>query len=341
MLTRTGDFMSSDSPLSHRFSLRPGLGTGASGIWADGALVHLVEGTESFDDNFGTTICVRRDSNELISLGSIDWIEEVILNYGLRLPDVRMMANGEPIDERKFTTSAQLGRQEVVGILDPVAVMKLIQDGATLILQGCRRYGRNIDSFCRQLDQELGQVTQAGYFLTPAQSQGAPFHYDFYDAFICQLEGSKVWQLSDSPSTRPRKPWVHGQTPDQEAKVSYIETFPGDCLYLPRGTYHSGRSSDGPSLHVTIRIVQPYTFRTVLETALDTMFPTLDLDLPLPIEYSKHAPRVAALHESSIAIGAVDLKSIVGDSIDLITKDFELETRSAEVGPGCLRNGAT
>jgi len=58
-----------------------------------------------------------------------------------------MMANGEPIDERKFTTSAQLGRQEVVGILDPVAVMKLIQDGATLILQGCRRYGRNIDSF--------------------------------------------------------------------------------------------------------------------------------------------------------------------------------------------------
>jgi len=80
--------------------------------------------------------------------------------------------------------------------------------------------------------------------------------------------------------------------------------------------------SNRPALH----------FRTVLETALDTMFPTLDLDLPLPIEYSKQATRVAALLESSLAIGAVDLKSIVGDSIDLITKDFELETRSAEVG---------
>jgi bifunctional lysine-specific demethylase and histidyl-hydroxylase NO66 len=276
--TRTGE----ERRLTGRAGLRPGLGT-ADAI--DGpVLACLVGDVDAFAQSaWGQASLLARGVHGLAGVLNIQGVLALVADGGMRLPDVRMMQDGEPIPVERFTRPAQLGRSVIDGLVDADGVADLVAGGATLILQGMRRYYAPLDAVCRRLDTELGQITQAGAFLTPSRSVGAPNHYDYFDAFICQIEGRKHWAYGAPPASVPAAAWQHGQRPVDE-DVVWVELSPGDCLYLPRGTYHQAKTSAEPSLHVTIRVVQPYTYRTLLEAALDYLFDR-DIDLALPVAH--------------------------------------------------------
>lgn len=107
---------------------------------------------------------------------------------------------------------------------------------------------------------ELGYRTSINCYFTPPGSQAFEAHFDWMDAFILQVEGSKRWRLYDALVEQPR--------PDMQFKPSlhdigepYIDFVlePGDLLYLPSGTIHEAlNENDGglenSSLHLTVGI---------------------------------------------------------------------------------------
>ena len=72
------------------------------------------------------------------------------------------------------------------------------------------------------------------------------------DVFVVQVSGTKLWSIYD---TKVRLP-LRGQrfergTPPGDVTDEF-ELGPGSAVYLPRGLMHSARSTDEPSLHVTL-----------------------------------------------------------------------------------------
>jgi len=111
-----------------------------------------------------------------------------------------------------------------------------------------------------------GLSVNVNAYMTPSGSCKAfPPHYDPWDVFILQLQGTKKWSLFQSFITLPH--------PHQVAKLKHLTTMdtpwkgrhpkkihelvmrPGDLLYIPRGVIHAAESAsdDGgePSLHLS------------------------------------------------------------------------------------------
>ncbi len=99
------------------------------------------------------------------------------------------------------------------------------------------------------------EITASGY-LTPANAQGLPPHYDTVDVLILQIHGDKRWRLRGTWAELPTKRGG-GMPPGADHDASEVMLHPGDLLYLPRGAAHEVATGAGPSLHVTLQIY-PY-----------------------------------------------------------------------------------
>jgi hypothetical protein len=74
--------------------------------------------------------------------------------------------------------------------------------------------------------------------------------------FVLQVSGSKVWTLYDRAIELPLRgqafdPDKH--TPDPPTRAFTLHA--GDLFYCPRGLYHSARSTDEASLHITLGLI--------------------------------------------------------------------------------------
>jgi mannose-6-phosphate isomerase-like protein (cupin superfamily) len=137
----------------------------------------------------------------------------------------------------------------MTGLVDARKVLDLVDDGATVVLQGLHRYHQPLHELVTDLELALGHPCQANAYLTPPGSQGFSLHSDTHDVFVFQTHGSKVWEVHEG---------------DEQQSV-VLE--PGVSMYLPTGTPHAARTQETASLHVTIGINQR-TWRGVLERAL-------------------------------------------------------------------------
>jgi ribosomal protein L16 Arg81 hydroxylase len=143
------------------------------------------------------------------------------------------------------------------GAIDRAAVVRLYQQGGTVILNQLQESVGSLASLCRSLEQVFSCHVQTNTYLTPPSAQGFHTHYDNHDVFVIQIEGSKAWRLFDRPVAAPYRgeqfePGVH---PVGEP----VETFvlnAGDCAYVPRGLMHDAATSgDTPSLHITCGLI--------------------------------------------------------------------------------------
>ena len=74
--------------------------------------------------------------------------------------------------------------------------------------------------------------------------------------FVLQVSGSKLWTLYDTGIVLP----LRGQAfdPDKHTPGPPTREFTlhaGDLFYCPRGLYHSARSTDEASLHITLGLI--------------------------------------------------------------------------------------
>lgn len=240
-------------------------------------------------------------------LFSLDDVDLLMSEYGLRTPAFRLVKDGQPLPASGYTRSARIGWQPMTGLADPDRVFAAFDDGATIVLQGLQRYWPPLTRFCRDLEVELGHKCQVNAYVTPPGSQGFGEHSDTHDVFVLQTFGRKVWQIWPSPDESQ----ANGQGP-REVKLE-----PGVAVYMPTGTRHAARTQQSISGHLTVG-VHPTRWRDVLETALSRALDDPALDAALPVGFHREPETLttqvsAHLDGLRTRLGSVHAGAVAGD----------------------------
>lgn len=226
------------------------------------------------------------EPERLVGLLSLDDVDHLLTETAIRTPAVRLARDGSVLAESRYTRSgASLAGRPLTGLVDVRKLLRELDDGATVVLQGLHRYWPPLRDLVAQLELDLGHPCQANAYLTPPGSQGFAVHSDNHDVFVFQTHGHKRWEIHT------------------EGRVDDVRLEPGVSMYLPTGTPHAARAQDSASLHVTVGINQ-LTWRRVVERTVaelldevpDTHVPAGWLDDPdqLAASLRDHLDRVAS-----------------------------------------------
>jgi bifunctional lysine-specific demethylase and histidyl-hydroxylase NO66 len=201
-------------------------------VWASRVLVH------------------HADPAQLSSWLSLDDVDHLLTETGIRTPSVRVAQDGEVLPESRFVrTGATVAGKPLTGLVDPRKLLALVAGGATVVLQALHRYWPPLTELTNDLELELGHPCQVNAYLTPPGSQGFAVHEDSHDVFVFQTHGTKLWEIHHREGARPCD--VH-----PECRVDDVLMEPGVSMYLPTGTPHAARAQESVSLHVTLGINQ-------------------------------------------------------------------------------------
>jgi cupin superfamily protein len=260
-------------------------------VWARHA--HLHRGGEGFAD-----------------LLTLDDVDRLLSSTALRVPAFRLVRDGRPIPASAYTTSARIGGVALGGLANPARVFALVEEGATVVLQGAHRFHPPLARLCRELELRLGHPCQVNAYITPAGARGLGVHHDAHDVFVLQAFGSKRWEIHPTPAERR----------EGAGEVREVVLEPGDALYLPTGTPHAAQAQESTSGHLTVG-VHPRTWRDVVRKAVERVLEEERLDEPLPAGYHEEPTRFAQqLRERMADVGRhwekVDAEEIAAGVVD-------------------------
>ena len=224
---------------------------------------------------------------EIVSRGSPDHfrgcltigdVDRAIASLGLSFPDVRLVNTAGAPETNGYTRPD--------GRIIPTAVMQLFADGATIVLNQMHRHFDKLAALCRALECELGFAFQTNLYLSPPHSGGFKVHYDTHDVFVMQLSGYKEWELYESPLELPLPGQHHDETPVQPGNTtSSFKLNQGDLAYIPRGIYHSARSGDVQSLHITLGALPKTWSELMIEAVAELSQRDIEFRRALPIGF--------------------------------------------------------
>lgn len=251
----------------------------------------------------------RADPSSVGGILTLDAVDHLLTESGLRTPSVRLVHDGQILPERDYTTRATMAGTPVTGLVDTRRLLALHDGGATVVLQGLHRYWPPLIEFVGRLEAELGHPCQANAYLTPAGASGFATHSDNHDVFVVQTCGTKHWILSSQP---------------EDGGLRELVLEPGHVLYLPTGTPHAATAQDGSSLHVTIGITQ-LTLREVVHRTVTAVLEAVP-DRHLPVGFHERPGELAE------ALG-VELRAVAARIRDLDPADA-VDTQVYRAGSG-------
>ncbi|CAL9685076.1 unnamed protein product [Knipowitschia caucasica] len=138
------------------------------------------------------------------------------------------------------------------------------QSKATLQFHQPQRFKDELWHIQEKLESFFGALVGSNVYMTPADSQGLPAHYDDVEVFILQLEGQKHWRLYTP--TVPLASDYSLVPQDQLGTPSHdLVLKEGDLLYFPRGTIHQANTLPGEhSTHLTLSTYQKMSWSDLL-----------------------------------------------------------------------------
>lgn len=272
-------------------------------------------------------------------LFSLEAVDELLSRRGLRTPFLRVVKDGSQVDPSLFTRPGGAGAEIGDQVADDL-VLKLILDGATVVLQGLHRVWPPIIDFAGQLAADLGHPLQVNAYVTPPSSQGFSAHYDVHDVFVLQIAGRKRWLVHDPVLSLPLRsqPGANrqGEIEATAAGPALIDEVlhPGDALYLPRGYLHSARALGEVSAHLTVG-VHPVTRHAIVEAlgALAADEPALRESLPLGIDVADPADLAGDLAQTVSALVKYVENASVEDVAARLRSVVWSATRAAPISP--------
>ena len=273
-------------------------------------------------------------------LFSVDAVDELVADRGLRTPFVRMAKEGSVLAAGRFTAPGGFGA-EIADQVDADKVLREFSDGSTLVLQGLHRTWEPLADFTRQLITDVGHPSQVNAYITPASSRGFDPHYDVHDVFVIQIAGEKRWTIHEPVYRDPlsNEPWTdHRDAVSERAKQApYLEaTFaPGDVLYLPRGWIHSATALGDFTIHLTIG-VSAHTRSSLAERMIARLTASPSLRAALPMSVDRLSPeRLQALVREATAdlIELLEGDDFTDDVAAEATADFRRAIRLEPVHP--------
>ncbi|KAA0926327.1 MULTISPECIES: cupin domain-containing protein [unclassified Rhodococcus (in: high G+C Gram-positive bacteria)] len=274
----------------------------------------------TFADRFwGTAPKLTRSaelSDSFDDLMTLDAVDELISERGVRTPFVRMAKDGRLLDKSQFTSSGGFGA-EITDQVDSAAVLAAFAAGNTLVLQGLHRLWPPLIHFVGDLVRELGHPVQVNSYVTPAASQGFSPHYDVHDVFVVQIAGTKRWSIHSPVHVHPlnNQPWSDRRSAveDHASNTPELDVVlePGDVLYLPRGWIHSAQALGDTTVHLTIGVAS-YNDYDLAHHVLKSLGDVESLRAPLPAGLDHSDPESIAAHVHRV----VDAMRAALDEID-------------------------
>jgi lysine-specific demethylase/histidyl-hydroxylase NO66 len=268
------------------------------------ALVRCVGDVERFAAHvWGRRSQVHDSGTPATDLLSVEDVDRFVTASALRIPTFRLVRDGTPLPPTQFTTTGTIGGRRYDGVAAPAKVLRAMDDGATLVLQGAHRYHPPLARFNRDLELALGHRCQVNAYITPPGSRGLEVHSDPHDVLVLQSFGTKTWEVHPTP-------WERRHEPD--AAPVEQQLLPGHVQYLPKETPHAARSQQVLSGHVTVGVLGT-TWRDVLAEALSDVLRGEDDTVPAAWLDDRDAfirglkERLAALARAVDSLDAADV----------------------------------
>jgi bifunctional lysine-specific demethylase and histidyl-hydroxylase NO66 len=193
-------------------------------------------------------------------------LDQILSTRLLRYPDFRLTQGGVvvPISSYARLEEDEFATNSLIPDLDEI--YRLVDGGATLVLQNVQRYWAPAQAICRELEELLAVPSPCTLFFTPGGARGLDRHADNYEGLVFQTVGSKYWR-------------VYGRGADLALEATLAV---GDVLYVPNGFAHEAVALDRPSIHLTYSLAG-LTWRKLLAGLLDN--PARDqLDALVPFD---------------------------------------------------------
>jgi hypothetical protein len=187
-------------------------------------LARLVGDPQRFaDQGWGRRSQVHASGAPATDLLCLDDVDALVTSSALRIPTFRLVKDGSPLPPATYTTSGTIGGRRYDGVAAPDKVLRAMDDGATLVLQGVHRYHPPLARLARDLEIALGHRCQVNAYVTPPGARGLRVHSDPHDVLVLQAFGTKAWEVHPTP-------WQVRNEPDAEV-VEQLLT-PGDLQDL-------------------------------------------------------------------------------------------------------------
>jgi len=198
-------------------------------------------------------------------------------------PDVFMVDAAREIkpEEYSFPHSQPPGR------IDLPRAYQLFDSGSTISLSQLHERIPELAALCRSVEQTFSNHFQTNIYLSPRNAQGFKTHYDSHDVLVLQVAGSKHWTLYDTLIELP----LHGQGFERDkhipgAATSELTLKAGDVFYCPRGLFHSARSTDDVSLHITLGLIGKTWADVMIEAISEACLASPAFRANLPVGYA-------------------------------------------------------
>ena len=194
----------------------------------------------------------RQQPAKFAALLSIDAIDRYLSTSSPCRPDVFLVDAARELKHEDYSFS----NSEPPGRIDLPRAYELFSTGATISLSQMHERLLSLADLCRAVEATFSGHFQTNIYLSPPHAQGFKTHFDSHDVFVLQVSGSKVWTLYDTAVELP----LRGQAfdPDRHSPgppTRELTIHAGDLFYCPRGLYHSARSTDEASLHITLGLI--------------------------------------------------------------------------------------
>ena len=297
-------------------------------------LIDPIEPSTFFEDYYEKKplLVERRHASKWASLLSVGVVDRSLSTSTPCRPDVFLVDSARDLspDDYSFPHSTPPGR------IDLPRAYQLFATGATISLSQLHEHVAPLARLCRAMEKTFSSHFQTNIYLSPPNAQGFKTHFDSHDVFVLQVSGSKQWTLYDMAIELP----LRGQAFDPDVHTAGPPTreftlHAGDLFYCPRGLFHSARSTDETSLHLTLGLIGKTWADVMLEAVSAACLATPALRANLPVGFANAGfdnSQAAATFQTLLDTVARDAR--LAPTLQRMAEDFVTSRRPAF--DGCL-----
>ena len=192
------------------------------------------------------------------------------------------------VDAARELKSEDYAFPEPPGRIDLPRAYQLFATGATISLSQLHERLPSLADLCRSMEKTFSSHFQTNIYLSPPHAQGFKTHFDSHDVFVLQVSGSKLWTLYDTGVALP----LRGQAFDPDRHIPgpptrEFQLQAGDLFYCPRGLFHSARSTDEASLHITLGLIGKTLADVMIEAVSAACVASPAFRANLPVGYAR------------------------------------------------------
>jgi len=222
-----------------------------------------------------------QDPAKFASLLSIETIDRYLASGLPCHPDVFLVDAARELKPEDFSFPEAGGR------IDLPRAYQLFDSGSTISLSQLHERILELAALCRSVERTFSSHFQTNIYLSPRNAQGFKTHFDSHDVLVLQVAGSKHWTLYDTQIELP----LHGQGFEPSEHIpgpatSELTLKAGDVFYCPRGLFHSARSTDDVSLHITLGLIGKTWADVMIEAVSEACLASPAFRANLPVGYA-------------------------------------------------------